>query len=224
MSKTIPHYRRTKTAVNLSGKAFGRWTVLHYAGDRKWLCRCKCGIEKSIHTSSLTIGESSSCGCLRLALIKQRKTTHGFGNTKNQIYACWVNMRQRCLNKKVEAYSNYGGRGIKVCERWLNSFEDFISDMGMPPTPKHQIERRNNDGNYEPSNCYWATRKEQGNNRRTNVWIEKDGIRLTVSQWERSLGFTRGVIKSRLRIGWSKLEAITPNLVRPHGLRGVQKR
>lgn len=175
-------------------------------GKGMWLCKCKCGIVKSVHAHSIRIGESTSCGCFRSELIRIRKTTHGLTNTPT--YHCWANMRQRCEDSNCIPYKNYGGRGIKVCDRWLD-FENFLADMGFKPSPMLSIERIDVNGNYEPGNCRWATKLEQANNRRTNVWVEKDGIRLTVAQWEKKLGFSKGLVKMRIRNGWTPIESVT---------------
>jgi len=110
-------------------------------------------------------------------------------------------MRQRCLNPKVPNYHRYGGRGIKICEQW-NNFETFLEDMGMRPSPRHSIDRRNNDGNYEPANCYWATREQQGNNMGKNIRLTYGNKTMTIAQWARHLGVSYDYIKSRHRYGW----------------------
>jgi hypothetical protein len=117
-------------------------------------------------------------------------------------------MKQRCQNPNNPSYHNYGGRGIKVCERWF-SFENFISDMGMRPTNDHTLERINNDGNYEPSNCKWATRTEQARNFRSNRMLEFNGEKKCISAWAKELGLTHDSISRRLRRGWSIEEALT---------------
>lgn len=117
-------------------------------------------------------------------------------------------MIDRCYNESNPRYSNYGGRGVLVCDRWLNSFDDFLADMGARPQGC-SIDRINVDGNYEPENCRWATPLEQGNNRTNNRLVEYDGKMMTAREWERSLGFTRGAIYNRLKAGWTVEEAMT---------------
>lgn len=112
-------------------------------------------------------------------------------------------MKKRCSYKKSKHYKNYGGRGIRVCKRWLNSFENFYADMGSRPSSKYSIDRINNDGDYKPSNCRWATRKEQCNNTRQNHIITYNGVTLTMTQWARKIGLTRNVLKRRLALNWS---------------------
>lgn len=155
-------------ATNLEGKRFGRWLVLHRAENRGkkvcWLCRCDCGKERRVSAWSLTSGESISCGCYNLELI----TTHGMTNTPE--FRAWNSMKQRCNNPNDKNYHNYGGRGISICDSWLDSFENFYSDMGKRPD-NHSIDRLDNDGNYCPENCKWVTMFEQNCNKRNNSEI-----------------------------------------------------
>lgn len=160
-------------AVDITGQKFGLWTVVARAPKRKqgnaiWWCRCECGAENAVSGGELKAGLSKSCGCRRAEcnrLKAAKHVTHGLSHTPE--YTCWGSMRHRCRNPKSSKYADYGGRGISVCERW-NSFENFLADMGRRPTPAHSLDRINNDGNYEPGNCRWATPKEQMNNRRAH--------------------------------------------------------
>lgn len=153
---------------NLEGRTFGRWTVLKRANDRnqrriRFICKCSCGIEKSVASEFLLNGQSSSCGCFKKERSRLLLLKHGLSNSKE--YNCWRNMKQRCLNVNNTSWHRYGGRGIKICKRWVNSFENFIKDMGSPPSVKHQIDRINNNGNYIPNNCRWVTLTENTRNR-----------------------------------------------------------
>ena len=147
----------------LIGQRFGRLTVIEFAGirheKRTWLCKCDCGKTNTVATSTLRAGKTKSCGNHKIGY----RTHNG---SKRPEYQSWLGMRARCLNPKHFAYEYYGGRGIRICNRWLLSFADFLSDMGERPTLKHTLERLNNDGNYEPSNCVWATRAVQAKNKR----------------------------------------------------------
>lgn len=141
--------------------------------------------------------------------IKGFETIHGHSvGGKTKVYRAWRSMIGRCYNKNVKRYESYGARGISVCDRWRCSFENFLADMGEPPTNKHSLDRMDTDGNYEPSNCRWSDVYTQANNKRRNVFIDVSGVRMTVSQAERVLGFRSGTIKSRLYAGWPVERAI----------------
>jgi hypothetical protein len=154
--------------LGVAGQIFGRLTVLRRDGQRYgqsvWLCRCICGTECHTVRANLVLGLTQSCGCLNAELASARRKTHGQSKGVRE-YRIWMGMKARCLQPSAARWKRYGGRGITVCERWLHSFERFIADMGPCPSPKHSIDRINNDGNYEPSNCRWATASEQMLNR-----------------------------------------------------------
>lgn len=155
-----------KPIIDLSNKKFGRWTAIkmgekmgkHYG----WHCICECGTERLVAGPSLRAGTTTSCGCRRVDVAKETFKTHGMGHSK--LNRVWSGMKARCGNPGHESYHRYGGRGIKVCERW-QSFENFYADMGVAYKHGLSIDRINNDGDYEPSNCRWATSEEQGMNK-----------------------------------------------------------
>jgi len=164
--------------------------------------RCDCGKVFKKKNATLRVGDAVSCGC--------RKVKHGESRngTVSPEYESWRSMIERCQSANNANYKNYGGRGISVCQRWANSFEPFLEDMGRRPTPDHSIDRIDNDGNYEPGNCRWATKRQQANNTRWNRRIEIDGVEKTLSQWSRESGVPAGTISTRLNRGVDPKEAI----------------
>lgn len=178
---------------DLVGKRFGKWIVLEFVSTGPlWRCRCDCGVEKVVRGKNLLSGRSQSCGCLVVESTRARLTVHGHAKStgKHPVYIVWCRMKGRCSNPKVAAFPWYGGRGIKVCDRWVNSFQAFLSDMGDRPSPAHSIDRIDSDGDYEPTNCQWSTRDVQLQNRRTD---HKDKPTDVVS---------RACFKARMRHGW----------------------
>jgi len=158
---------------DLTDKVFGRLTVLGYSKTIEkrayWNCLCSCGNTTEVQAQQLTCDKTKSCGCLNVEKIVSRSTKHGQSVTPE--YKAYFAMKNRCYNEKSEQYKDWGGRGIKVCDRWLESFENFLADMGARPSKNHSIDRKDVNGNYEPSNCRWATKLEQGENRRPNKLI-----------------------------------------------------
>lgn len=199
------------------GDRFGKWTVIgepctaYRSGRRRTLClcRCECGAEKLIRLDSLK--SSGTTGCK--ACNPTPRKSHGKSKTNG--YGVWAAMHARCRNPNVKAYYRYGGRGITVCDRW-QSYQAFVEDMGEKPGPDHTVERIDNDGDYSPENCRWATQREQCHNTRRNRWIEYNGETKILSDWAREYGLTVQGLKNRLDRGWAIKRALeTPPLVNP---------
>lgn len=198
-----------KTNVGV-GTVFNRLTVISEApkqrGSKYWVCRCICGKEKTVRERHLTHGHTMSCGCLFSERLADRNRTHGKSTTT--IYRLWANLPQRCGNPNNPAFKYYGGRGITVCDRWVNSFENFVADMGEPP-PGATLDRVDNNKGYSPDNCRWASREDQANNMRSNRLITLRGVTMTTIQWARRLGLNPGNVYSRLHRGWTPERALT---------------
>lgn len=171
--------------VNRIGHKYTRLLVIAKAdGKDMWLCKCDCGVEKIANGRWLKSGDIRSCGCLKIELTIKRQTKYPIGTTTTKEYKAWSLIKDRCYNPKNEYWDDYGGRGIKMCDRWRYSFSNFFEDMGFAPTPKHTIDRfPDNDGNYELGNCRWATQKQQSLNRRNNKIIEYNGVKKCLSEW-----------------------------------------
>ena len=201
---------------DLTGQRFGRWAVLRYAGlntRRKalWLCKCDCGTARIVESSNLCAGTSQNCGCIRCEKTAARSITHGLWRVPE--YNTWAGMLARCYNANEVAYVNYGGRGIAVCDRWRNSFEAFYEDMGPRPSPQHSIDRIDNDGNYEPANCQWATRTQQARNSRQNLLISFRGKTQCLAAWSQEIGILPGTLRSRLfTLGWPVERSMTESV------------
>ena len=195
-----------------TGNVYGRLTVIRRSPVSVkyiWLCRCECGNLINLRPCHFRSGRYVSCGCAA----RDNSVTHGharrIGNRDSE-YTCWASMKQRCVGVGSTSYRNYGGRGITICERWLDSFENFLADMGPKPTPGHTIDRIDVNGNYEPGNCRWATYTEQANNKTTNVVVTVNGQSHTVAEWAAIMGVSRFMIYQRItKLGWSPERAVT---------------
>lgn len=197
---------------DLTGKRFGRLTVVSRAPTRNkgtyWNCLCDCGNTKIINSGKLTSGNTRSCRCLDTEMTVKRSTRHGLSHSSPE-YIIWKTMRQRCNNPNSSSYSDYGARGIKICERW-NDFVLFLEDMGKRPNSLHSIERVNNNGNYEPSNCVWATQLAQANNKRNTRLITHDGVTESISNWARKVNVRSATLRARIfNYGWDVERALT---------------
>jgi hypothetical protein len=200
------------------GKKYGRWLVLEYAGDGLWLCRCDCGNTGKIMANSLTSGNSRSCGCYH----RDVHTTHGLSYTAE--HNVHVMMLQRCYNPKHTSYKDYGGRGIKVCERWKgpDGLANFVADLGMKPTPKHKLDRIDNDGDYEPGNCRWATEAVQQRNTSRNVNLTWGGRTMCLKDWAKELGIGYQTLRYRVS-EWGVERAMTERVRRKQPVGFVER-
>jgi hypothetical protein len=171
---------------------------------RKDIFQCNCGKTFSATLSNVSSGKTKSCGCLARSLREAQRLDPSVKAVK----AIWQGILFRCENPSAKFYSQYGGRGIYVCERWKD-FNNFFQDMGTRPSKHHSLDRINNDGPYSPDNCRWATRVEQQNNRRCNVMLTLNGESKTVPQWSREIGINQKLLRSRVKLGWSDEKILT---------------
>lgn len=179
-----------------SGDKIGRWTLLkeRTLGDKPaWKCRCECGEKRVVLRQSLRSGRSKSCGCLALEL----STQHGL--TGSPTWNSWKSMHDRCSRKGNASYPRYGARGIRVCTRWAQ-FESFLQDMGLRPEGT-ELDRKDNDGNYTPSNCRWVTKRKNNNNKSNNVKVFYKGKEISIMQLSRKTGISASTLYSRKRRG-----------------------
>lgn len=205
------------TPEDWTGRVFGEWTVIALGDPAqgkhqkyiRWVCRCSCGTERPVYASNLRNGVSTNCGCKRTrngAPIRVPAQRHGMvGTTEHRI---WTGMLTRCRNIGAPDYGRYGGRGIKVCDRWTE-FTNFYADMGDRPGSDYSLDRIDNDGDYSPDNCRWATATEQHRNTSTNRLMTKDGETMSVASWSDRTGIPRGVLYDRIRYGWDDDRALT---------------
>lgn len=194
---------RTQDAEYFKFQKFGRLTILGNAekriGERspRWTCLCDCGRTTTPRVCSVKGGTTLSCGqCPKDSVSLWPE------------YSTWEAMIQRCFNEHSDSFPRYGGRGITVCDRWRHSFANFIEDMKRKPTPGHSIERENNDGDYEPGNCVWATRAKQNRNMRSNRWITFKGRTMCLKDWAKDVGVHDVTLSKRLK-KWTLERALT---------------
>ena len=199
------------------GAVFGLWTVVEpYTTPGNALCRCACGAVAYVNRSNMTRGGSLSCGCQRDIETSKRCRVHGKGDSP--VYGAWRNAISRCHDPDNKHYTNYGARGIYVCEKWRSSFEAFLADVGEPPFEGATLDRINNDRGYEPTNVRWATRTEQLLNRRNTVYVQFEGKQHLLYDLCASRGIPSSVVRSRLYRGWSLDKALST----PKGRQGSQ--
>lgn len=208
--------------IDLTDEKFDRLIVTGYAGHKVkpcgvkslyWWCRCKCGKEGVlVSRTDLRSGDIRSCGCLRAEVSGDKNRTHGEGYNRSREYSIWSNMLTRCRNENNEAYPDYGGRGITVCDRWL-TFENFLADMGRAPSRRYSLDRLDNDKGYEPGNCAWRTQKQQCRNRRNNHVVTYGGKTQCVAAWAEELGVGYATLLWRLK-RWTVESALATPLLR----------
>ncbi len=191
------------------GDTYWFWTVIGIDGHAVRV-KCACSAVRLIPGSRF--GLSKSCGCKKADLCgaNSRKHGHTTGGIRSGEHVCWMQMLARCHNPRSNEWQHYGGRGIAVCQRWRDSFESFLADMGGRPSRAHSIDRIDNTLGYEPGNCRWATRTEQNRNKRTNRFLSIGGVRKTIAEWSEVSGLSRDTIKSRLSYGWKESDVLRP--------------
>jgi hypothetical protein len=208
-------------AKDMVGQSFGRLTVVSRApnslhGKSRFNCICECGRSTVVAGQCLRRSHTKSCGCWRVEMPSLAFTTHGMAN-KCAEYRIWSHIKTRCLNPKNRAYPRYGGRGIRMCSAWRDSFAEFYKNMGQRPSTRHSIERVDNDGNYEPGNCVWALPVVQASNRSTVRLIEYQGVSGTMAWWSRSTGIPYMKLRRRLVDGWPIYRALEDARLHPGG-------
>lgn len=194
-----------KTKVR-SGMIFGDYLVIGFSHKTErnlnyWFCRCKCGNLKCIAATQLTRKERPARQCSSCS-----RSTHGKSHTR--VHKIWEGMIARCNKEDHKSYSRYGARGISVCQRWMK-FENFLEDMGEPPTSKHTLERIDNDKNYEKENCEWKTMTEQNRNKSTNHKLTYKGQTMCISEWAEKTGIHKETIRHRILAGWDVENILT---------------
>lgn len=212
--------------IDITGQRFGRLVALRQAAERVgpkqcigWVCSCDCGNEIVVRGYSLRDGNTKSCGCLFLDSV----ITHGHtrGRQFPATYRSWDHMIQRCTNPSYLHFHYYGGRGIKVCERWM-TYENFLADMGDRPNGT-SLDRIDVNGNYEPGNCRWATRQQQANNTRRNTMITYAGRTMSISDWSREMSLTKPCISGRLKRKWPIEKVLTTPMIARSCRPGLEK-
>lgn len=199
--------------VDLTGQTFGRLTVVSRAensngGKARWLCKCECGNDCIVHASALRSGNTKSCGCLRAEISHDRVVTHGMSRTS--LFHVWRAMKDRCLNPNNRSYKNYGGKGVRVCDEWLDSttFFDWARSSGYEDGLT--IERIDVNGDYCPENCKWIPFAEQARNKTNNLMIEIDGVSKCLAQWCDEYDMSYFMVSQRIRkLGWEPKKALT---------------
>jgi hypothetical protein len=195
--------------LNLAGQKFGKLFVLKSTSVKYrylyWLCKCDCGIEKEIRGSHLKSGLIKSCGC------EGGIKTHGNSRSdKINFYRVWQGIKTRCYNKNSYPYKDYGARGIRMCDEWLNNFQQFYDDMYPTYSPGLTIERKNVNGNYCKDNCIWIPRSQQGNNRRSTIWVDTLEGKMSIAHAAKKAGISWPAMYVRIKMNWPKEKLLLP--------------
>ena len=209
-----------KRGASIVGMTFGRLIVLSVSENNKnkVICQCSCPNKtiKEIFKYCLISGHTKSCGCLVKEAVSKTAKTHGMSNTKE--YRTFKSILTRCFNPNCKEYKHYGAKGITICERWKNSFENFLADMGKCPPDKTSLDRIDNNGNYEPGNCRWSTAEEQNRNKSNSIKIPYDGKKLSMLEWSKITGLNISTIRNRYIRGYSEDQILSPEITRPASL------
>lgn len=184
----------------VKGQRFEALVAISYVNNAQWKFKCDCGKTFITRLRSVKSGHAKSCGC--------RAWDNAHNRSKTAEYRVWDGMKDRCLRPANIGFKRYGGRGITICDRWLHSFENFLADMGHRPSPLHSIERKNNNGNYEPDNCIWALPKEQQRNTRVNHNVTFNDRTMCLAAWAEELGITPMAMRYRLKM-WPLADALS---------------
>jgi len=198
--------------IDETKKKYGRLRVIcrveHASRQAMWKCKCKCGNEVIVVGQSLREGLTQSCGCWHKELLGKRSTKHGGTGTPE--HDIWNGIKKRCYNPNVEYYDRYGGRGVRMCKRWRESFKNFLADVGPRPSPKHSLDRfPDNNGDYEPGNVRWATQSEQMLNTRRTKYVTIAGKKRPAVSVAREHGIGYKTFRGRVDGGWSVIRACT---------------
>lgn len=203
-------YKSRKGAIplDLTNCRFSKLLALYRTNNKSpdgsfiWMCRCDCGSNVEVASTILRKGYKNMCDVCRIENIRLGKISHNMSTTNT--YKSWIGMKDRVTNKNHIHYKNYGGRGITIYEKWINSFENFYKDVGDRPSLKHTLDRIDNDGNYEPGNVKWSTKKEQMRNRRNTIFLSYEGVVKSIDDWCEQLNIKKHLVYSKIRSGWDK--------------------
>jgi hypothetical protein len=199
------------------GDKFGRWTVISQSEPRiyrdktkktasvhiMWSCICECGVSSAVSEMNLKNSKSTSCGCYTREASRRSNTKHGESRRRSPEYNAWQTMRDRCLNPRNKRFAKYGGRGITICDRWLESYTNFLEDMGRRPSAKHSLDRENNDKGYDKDNCRWTTSDVQMTNRSVTRYVDTPDGRIPLATLAKKHGIPANALRFRILKGWA---------------------